>query len=143
MKELIRLSEKINPVHEEIQSYGVTRSFSGKRTITPDEFRKFAAELMASITESCLKKGAKEIGHIKAHLDYESGFLSADTLGSPEDVTVEGRDGDPAKELTVVINSVIYGLTKEAVRTATEESLEAVSAEFGMVENKGNEKKEK
>ncbi|MCK4988476.1 MAG: hypothetical protein KAS40_23230, partial [Desulfobacterales bacterium] len=60
------------------------------------------------------------------------GFLHADTVGDPADVTVEGRDGEPINHFKLVINSVIYGLSKDAVKDTTETSLKNVLAKYGM-----------
>jgi len=132
MKELVRFAEKRNPIHDEIQSYGVTCGFSREKAVDAAELRNFVTELMTAVAESCFGRGAKEIGHIKAHLEHETGFLSADTLGAPGDVTVEGRDGAPAARFKLTVNSVVYGLAREVIEKATEESLESVSSHFGL-----------
>ena len=125
--------EPKDPAHEDINSYGLACSVSGERAVDSQELRRFAAELMTAISESCLKCGAKDIGHIKAYIEHDKGFLHADTLGDPSDVTVEGRDGDPASFFKLVVNSVIYGITEEAVRESTESSLETMFLKFGFV----------
>jgi hypothetical protein len=122
-----------DPAHEDINSYGLACSVSRERAVDPKELRRFAAELMTAISESCLKCGAKDIGHIKAYIEHDKGFLHADTLGDPSDVTVEGRDGDPASSFKLAVNSVIYGIAQETVREATEESLNNVLSKFGFV----------
>jgi hypothetical protein len=132
MKEFLGPSEKRNPIHEGIESYAVACSLSRKRAVDPLELRNFAGQLMISIARACLGCGAKQIGHIKAHLEHDTGFLSADTLGTPEDVVVEGRDGAPAERFRLLINSVVYGLARDMVTKATEESLDSVSTRFGL-----------
>jgi len=132
MKEFIRFTDQRNPIHDEIHSYGVTCGFSREKAVDAAELRNFIAELMTSVAESCFRSGAKEIGHVKAHLEHETGFLSADTLGVTGDVTVKGRDGTPAALFKLTVNSVVYGLAREVIRRATEESLESVSLRFGL-----------
>jgi len=132
MKKVLGFIEERNPLHEEIQSYALTATFSRERAIDPRELRKFAADLMVSVSAACFRYGAKDVGHIKAHLEHESGFLSADTLGDPDDVMVEGRDGDPLRSFRIIVNAVIFGLAGESIGRATEESLEAVSLKFGF-----------
>ena len=132
MKRMPGFIEVRNPLHEEIQSYSLTATLSRERAIDPPELRKFAADLMASVSAACFRYGAKDVGHIKAHIEHESGFLSADTLGDPADVMVEGRDGDPVRSFRIIVNSVIFGLAGERIGRATEESLEAVSLKFGL-----------
>jgi hypothetical protein len=105
---------------------------TGKKAITAEALRKFAAELMITVAQSCIDSGAKDIGHIKAFIEHDNGFLHANTVGDPADVTVEGRDGEPINHFKLVVNSVIYGLSKEAVKDTTERSLKNVLAKFGM-----------
>ncbi len=133
MKGFNDLTVPKNPAHEDINSYGVACSVSRKRAVDSEELRRFAAELMAAISQSCVKHGAKDIGHIKAYIEHDKGFLHADTLGAPADVMVEGRDGGPASLFKVAVNSVVYGITKDSVREATEDSLEKVFLKFGFV----------
>ncbi len=132
MKGFNDLTESKNPAHEDINSYGVTFSVSRKRAVHSEELRRFAAELMRAISESCIKHGAKDVGHIKAYLKHDNGFLHADTLGDPADVMVEGTDGGPISLFKLTINSVIYGIAEGAVREATEESLESMLLKFGF-----------
>ena len=122
----------ISPVHEGINSYGLGCSVTGKKTITAGALRKFAAELMITVSQSCVESGAKDIGHIKAFIEHDNGFLHANTVGDLADVTVEGRDGEPINHFKLVINSVIYGLSKDAVKDTTQRSLKNVLLKFGM-----------
>ena len=121
-----------HPAHEGINSYGVSCSVSRKKAADGQELRRFAAALMQTVAEACLSRGAKDIGHIKAYLEHNEGFIHADTLGEPADITVEGRDGGPTRFIRLVINAVIFGIATEAVREATEESLNTVLDEFGF-----------
>jgi hypothetical protein len=131
-KDVNDLLAPISPLHEGINSYGMGCSVTGKKAITAEALRKFAAGLMITVAQSCVEAGAKDIGHIKAFIDHDNGFLHADTVGDPADVTVEGRDGEPVDHFKLVINSVIYGLSKEAVKVTTERSLKNVLAKYGM-----------
>jgi hypothetical protein len=131
-KDLNSLLAPISPLHEGINSYGLGCSVTGKKAITAEVLRKFAAELMITVAQSCIDSGAKDIGHIKAFIEHDNGFLHANTVGDPDDVTVEGRDGEPINHFELVINSVLYGLSKEAVKDTTEKSLKNVLAKFGM-----------
>ena len=122
----------ISPLHEGINSYGLSRRVSRPKPISSDELRKFAAELMTSVAQSCIDAGGKDIGHIKAFIEHDNGFLHASTVGDPANVTVEGKDGDPMHHVTLIINSVVYGLSKDAVKDSTEHSLENILAKYGM-----------
>lgn len=136
-KDVNDLLAPISPLHEGINSYGLSCSVTGKKAITAEDLRKFAAELMITVAQSCIDSGAKDIGHIKAFIEHDNGFLHANTVGDPADVTVEGRDGEPINHFKLVVNSVIYGLTKEAVINATEASVKTVRAKFGLEEKAG------
>ncbi len=131
-KDVNDLLAPISPLHEGISSYGLSCLVTRQKAINSDELRKFAAELMTTISGTCIKDGAKDIGHIKAFIEHDNGFLHANTVGDPADVTVEGRDGEPVNHFKLVINSVIYGLSKEAVKDTAERSLKNVLAKFGM-----------
>jgi hypothetical protein len=132
MKDFMHLEGPRNPAHDEIHSYGVRCHLSREEAFGPEELRKFAAELMNDISVTCLEYGAKDIGHVKAYIEHETGFLYADTVGDPSDVAVEGRDGGSVKRFRMTVNSVIYGLSEEAVREATEASLRSLLSKFGL-----------
>ena len=132
MKDFLKIRD-MNPLHEDIKVYAVRCRLSRGRKISGGELREFAGQLMSSIAVSCIKQGAKVIGHIKAYLEHDTGFLHAHTVGEPGDVTIEGTDGSPADRFTVVINSVVYGLAAEAVKGATESTLESLRIQFGFL----------
>lgn len=122
----------INPLHEDIKAYAVTYFLSRDKEVSNAELRKFAAELMNSVSGSCIRHGAKVIGHIKAYIEHETGFLHANTVGESTDVTVNGRDGEPSKRFKLVVNSIIYGLTDESLKEATEKAIQTTSSVFGF-----------
>jgi len=125
---------RTNPLHEDIKACAVACRLSREEKISSAELRDFAEELMNAISASCVQRGAKVLGHIKAYLDYETGFLHTHTLGEPGDVTVDGRDGDPVNHFKLVINSVVYGLSEEAVKEATESALKSVISKFRFLQ---------
>lgn len=120
-------------MHGDIKAYAVACRLSRGKKVNSGELRDFAKELMDAISASCVRQDAKVMGHIKAYLVYETGFLHAHTLGEPGDVTVDGRDGDPANHFKLVINSVVYGLSEEAVKEATESALKNLHSKFGFL----------
>jgi hypothetical protein len=130
MIDFIRMEK--NPAHEGIHGYGVAYVATRKTPISPAELRNFASALMAAVSSACFARGVKDIGHIKAYIEHENGFLLADTLGSPEDLTVKGKDGEAASSFRLVVNSVVFGLAPEAVREATEEALTKVFKEHRL-----------
>ncbi|GBE01230.1 hypothetical protein BMS3Abin08_00656 [bacterium BMS3Abin08] len=121
-----------DPLHEGIFAYSVSCLLSRDRDIEGNELRRFAGELMVSVSGTCFHYGAIDIGHIKAYIETGTGFLYADTLGDAGDVTIEGREGNAVHGFRLVLNSVIYGITEEAVKEATEEALERTISGFGL-----------
>lgn len=136
MTDLFRIRE--NPDHGEIHGYG-TACFAKRGTPVPTaELRSFASSLMKAVASGCLALGAKDIGHVKAYIEHDNGFLMADTVGDPGDVTIEGRDGKAAMSFRIVLNSVVLGLSREAVGRATDDALKHVADEFGLHLEKDN-----
>jgi hypothetical protein len=121
-----------DPIHEGINAYSLSCLLIREDKITSAELRKFASKLMTSISETCFRYGAKDVGHIKAYMEFDAGFLHADTLGDPADVTIEGRYGDPVTSFRLVLNSVIYGLSVEDIKRATEAAFERDRKNFGL-----------
>ena len=119
--------------HEEINGYCATYLFTSPRPLDNDGVGAFARALMQAIAAACMQKGATDVGHIKAHLEYgEGGFLYADTLGDASDIMVRGRDGQPAETITLVINSIIVELEAPDIRDATEAGVDEVCARLGL-----------
>jgi hypothetical protein len=124
-----------NPLHVGIHAYSVASVLSRDATIEEAELKRFATKLMTAISEHCMAAGARDVGHIKAYIEYGTGFLFVDTLGDPSDVTIEGRTGDPSSSFRIVINSVIYGLEEEKIKKATRDAIEKVSTDFKFRNN--------
>ena len=119
--------------HEDINGYCATYIFTAKEKKDDAEVVRFAKELMQAVAESCFRRGATSVGHIKAHLEYgEGGFLYADTLGDPTDIMVRGREGKPTEQVKLVINSIVVELDGHLIQEATEEAVDAVIARYGF-----------
>lgn len=136
MKPLNDFIQPKSSAHEEINSYGLSCSAAREKAINYEELRSFAAELMTTISRYLLESGAKDIGHIKAYIENDNGFIHADTLGDSADVTVKGRDGEPVRQFRLVVNSVVYGVAKEAVKEATERSVKSVFLKYRFEKGK-------
>ncbi|NJD56692.1 MAG: hypothetical protein FIA94_09850 [Nitrospirae bacterium] len=122
-----------NPVHDDINSYGMRCVVTAAKPVSADELRRFAAGLMTAIASACITAGAKDVSHVKAFIEHETGFIHADTVGNPDNVKVEGRDGKPAESFRLVVNSVIYGLSAHAVKEITESETSKTVGLFGLV----------
>lgn len=131
MKDRLRLIAP-GALHEGIKAYATSYSMSREEEIGGEELRKFAAGLMKSISDACTSRGAKVIGHIKAYIEHDSGFLHANTVGESSDITVNGRDGGPVRSFTLVVNSIVYGLPEESIRDATVNAIEETSLAFAF-----------
>lgn len=123
---------RAHPLHEDIQAYAAACFLTREKKADGAELRRFAARLMHALAASSMRRGAKVIGHIKAYLEHETGFLHAHTVGEADDVTVDGRDGDPAGRFRLVVNSVIYGLPEQSVKDAAEEAIQETASLFGF-----------
>lgn len=126
-----------DPVHDGINSHGLSCFVSAATPVGTADLRRFAAALMTAIAAASVAAGAKDVSHVKAFIEHASGFLHADTVGVPGDVKVEGRDGGPAADFSLVVNAVIYGLSAEAVEEVTETAVDATIKLFGFVRTSG------
>jgi len=132
MTGFVELSSR-NPVHDDINSHGMRCYVTAAKPVYADELRRFAAELMKAIASACIAAGAKDVSHVKAFIEYDAGFLHADTVGDPNDVKVEGRDGKPTENFRLVVNSIIYGLSADAVKQVTESAVDNTIGMFDLV----------
>lgn len=129
MNDLLR----IHPLHEGTSVYAAACFLSREKKMDGAELRRFAEGLMQSLSASSIKRGAKVIGHIKAYIEHQEGFLHAHTVGEPGDITVDGRDGGPVGRFKLVVNSIIFGLPEESVKDAADEAIRETSDLFGLV----------
>ena len=123
----------IHPLHEGTSAYATAWFLSRKNKMDSAELRRFAEGLMQSLAASTIKRGAKVIGHIKAYIEHEEGFLHAHTVGEPGDITIDGRDGGPVGRFKLVVNSIIFGIPEAAVKDAADEAIRETSALFSLV----------
>ena len=124
---------RIHPLHEGTSAYAVACILSRGDTMDSAELRRFAESLMRSLSASSLERGAKVIGHIKAYIEHQEGFLHAHTVGEADDITVDGRDGGPVSRFKLVVNSIIFGLPEKTVKDAADEAIQEAAALFGLM----------
>jgi len=122
----------VNPAHEGINGYGMALDLGRADPANDAALRDFAAGLMTELSERCLEAGARDIGHIKAHLEGEGVFLYASVVGDGSQITVTGRDGAPVSALRLTVNSVVFGMTKDRVKEVTESAVGSVTKKFGF-----------
>lgn len=131
MTGILRSGGDANPLHGDINSHGMRCSVTAAAPVGARELRAFAAELVQAIAGGCLAAGAKDVSHVKAILEHDSGFLHAHVVGDPGSAHVEGRDGRPAGSFRLVVNAVVYGLSAAAVRECTETAVDRTLGRFG------------
>jgi len=127
-----------NPLHDGISSYAFGGTLSGPLPLDAAALREFGRELMTSIASRCIRAGAVDVGHVKSMIQHETGFLYADVVGEPGNVSVEGRDGDATNRFRITLNAVIFGIPRTDVERATEESLQDLCARFQLSRDAGD-----
>ena len=100
--------------------------------ISPEELTKMSRDLMLEIADSCVKRGAKYIGHIKSYLKSDEGEIFADTLGVKRTTNVKSTVFKPLKSARLVVNSIVQGIDKTQVKEATVESIYRVIKNYGF-----------
>jgi len=122
--------------HEEegvnIGGYGAAFRISSPKAVDPAVLREIAEELVREITEACMRRGAKGVGHVKLYLKTAAGYLRADTVGIKYGIRVDGNIAKPEKEADLVVNSIIIGLEKTEVATAAVNAIEEVMTKHGF-----------
>lgn len=114
--------------HEEenISGYGCALKLKGFT-----EIKSFAIELIKTIADELIKKGAKGIGHIKLHIKGKNGQLKADTIGLKYGVNIEGLISS-SEEYVITINAISLGLEKENVKDIVRESIVKLLKKYGL-----------
>lgn len=127
-----------NPLHDGISSYAVSGTLSGPLNLDPSALREFGRDLMSSIASRCIRAGAVDVGHVKSVIEHETGYLYADVVGEPGNVSVDGRDGASTNRFRITVNAVVFGLSQMDVKNATEESLQDLCARFQLRRDAGD-----
>lgn len=115
-----------------VSGYGVSFNLHRDEPISPHELAEMAAELMESITDECYNKGAKYIGHIKSYLQADSESVRADTVGKKHKANVISTITKPAKDISLVINSIVAGIKETEVKEATLKVTHEVVVKYGF-----------
>ena len=100
--------------------------------MSPEELIKMSRDLMLEIANSCIKRGAKYIGHIKSYLKSDEGEIFADTLGVKRTTNVKSTVFKPLKSARLVVNSIVQGIDKSKVKATTVESIYKVMKNYGF-----------
>jgi len=125
-------SKKPNVIHDGINGYGTVVDVKTGKAQGLDTFERYASELMKAITARCVNSGAIDIGHIKAYLEGDKLFVYASAVGDGPDITVKGEGDGSCGEVSLTINSVVYGIDKDTLKSATDDALDEITGVFGF-----------
>jgi hypothetical protein len=115
-----------------VSGYGVAIKLSRNNPMEDAFVRKIAEEMMLSIASKCMDSGARTIGHIKSHISTEAGTIKADTIGVSHGASSKGNLKHPVNDLYMAINSIVAGITEEAVKDATLDGMHLVAEKDGL-----------
>lgn len=115
-----------------VSGYGVAAKIHGPELMTDTYIRAMAEEMMLSIAQKCMDRGARCIGHIKSHIRTEAGTLKADTIGVSHGTYSTGQLEYPVTDVYMAVNSIIQGIKEVAVREATLEGIHEVAEGRGL-----------
>jgi hypothetical protein len=84
-----------------------------RRSFKPAESQAFLRDLLLTIAESCVSRGAAIIGHIKLlATTSEGGYFHGSVTSTRTPPTVEPFDVFPHDALTVALVVLVYGITE-------------------------------
>jgi len=115
-----------------IGGYGAAFKISSTRAVDPATLQSISRDLVKEIAEGCMRRGAKAIGHVKLYLKAQSGYIQADTVGMKYGIHVDGNIAKPERVANLVVNSIIIGLGKTEVASATLNSIREVMERHGF-----------
>ena len=115
-----------------VSGYGVAVKIHGSELLTDTYIKTMAEEMMLSIAQKCMDRGARCIGHIKSHIRTEAGTMKADTIGVSHGSYSTGTLEYPVKDIYMAVNSIIQGIKEEVVRQATLEGIHEVAEGRGL-----------
>ena len=119
----------------DVRGYGVKLKISADRDVEPNEVMEAVGEVMSGIAVDCMERGAVTIGHVKSYLKAQSGFVKSDTIGPKYGVNVQGELKGPVRSASFVLNAIIVGLNREAIREISLRSAQEILAKHGFYVN--------
>lgn len=118
--------------HDGINGYGTMVEVNTGEARGLDVYESYARELMKMVAARCVDAGAVDIGHIKAHLEGGGLFVYASAVGDAPDITVKSEGKGSSSAVSLTINSVVYGLDKSVLKSATDAALASVTGALGF-----------
>lgn len=115
-----------------VSGYGVAVNLSRESAMDETWIKAMAEEMMVRIADLCQARGAKAIGHIKAHVRTDAGTVKADTIGTSHGAFSQGVISQPVHELYMAVNSIVQGIKEQVVQEATLEGVHQVAEKRGL-----------
>lgn len=123
-------------ITSDFAAYAVRAAVSLPSSVTPEDVRERLVKLMNAIASECDRAGSTLIGHIKCVLDAgEKGFLGVSVTDASGHATVRGELGGDLDKLDIIINVLLYGLTRAQVQGIVEPlTMRCMSFDGGQIE---------
>ncbi|MBM3300502.1 MAG: hypothetical protein FJY85_11145, partial [Deltaproteobacteria bacterium] len=115
-----------------VSGYGVAIKLTSRQPMDGASVRAMAEEMMRNVARNCVRRGARCIGHIKAHVKTESGTIKADTLGEAHGTFSDGSLASPVTDLYMAVNSIVQGIHQDLVREATMDGIHQIADRIGL-----------
>jgi hypothetical protein len=98
-------------------AYAVRVDVHFAQQVPPAEVRSKVEKLMMDIARACMAEGAALIGHIKCVVETPGqGFLATSVTDVGTGAVSRGQLEEGIKDMDVVINVLLYGLTRAKVQ---------------------------
>lgn len=112
--------------------YGVEIEICSENPLPPPVVEELLRRTVTEIAESCVKAGAKAIGHIKCYLKTGEGYAKADIVRLKQGAYAEIRLESPMTSGRLVINSILLGLPEAVVEEVTLTTIRRLLTEYGI-----------
>jgi hypothetical protein len=112
--------------------YGTKIEIFSERPLPPAMVEGLLRRMVTEIAERCLQKGARAIGHIKCYLKTEQGYAKADIVRLKQGAYAEICLDAPITKGSLVINSIVLGLSDGEVERVTMSTIRVALAEYGV-----------
>lgn len=87
-----------------------------RSALGPEELKAAVSETISGIAVDCVEAGTRLIGHIKCIAEVDSGrYVACSAVKHDGEAVCRGEFSGSARNLTLVINVLLYGLDRERV----------------------------
>jgi hypothetical protein len=113
-----------------VEGYGVVLRLTSKKAADVDKLKAMLREIVTEIALDCIEGGAMAIGHVKSHLKTPSGYIKADIVHLKQGAYAEGDVVKSERSGTLIINSIVLGLSKDKIAETTLEAARKVLEKY-------------